>query len=132
MAEKVYSFEEVSKHNKPGDCWIIISGKVYDVSQFLKDHPGGGEVILINSTGKDATVNFEDVSHSEEAIKKREELVIGNIDESTMPENEEQYWRRMATSTPNNKSSIHSYNFLYMLPLPLFSLVLVYLLRFYS
>jgi hypothetical protein len=42
----VYSFQEVSKHNDRKDCWLIIAGKVYDVSPFMEEHPGGDEVLL--------------------------------------------------------------------------------------
>ncbi|KAE8708609.1 Cytochrome b5 [Hibiscus syriacus] len=57
---KVHTFEEVATHDKTKDCWLIISGKVYDVTPFMEDHPGGDEVLL-SATGKDATNDFEDV-----------------------------------------------------------------------
>jgi cytochrome-b5 reductase len=37
---------QVSSHSKNNDCWIIIHGKVYDVTKFLQDHPGGEDVLL--------------------------------------------------------------------------------------
>ena len=37
-AMKAYSIEEVSKHNTQGDLWIIVEGKVIDMSTY--DHPG--------------------------------------------------------------------------------------------
>ncbi|KAL5666007.1 hypothetical protein ACJX0J_026115, partial [Zea mays] len=43
---KVYSFEEVRKHSDRKDCWLIIAGKVYDVTPFMEEHPGGDEVLL--------------------------------------------------------------------------------------
>jgi cytochrome b involved in lipid metabolism len=43
---KSFTFEEVEKHNKKDDCWMIIHGKVYDVTNFLVEHPGGEEVML--------------------------------------------------------------------------------------
>ncbi|CDY47078.1 hypothetical protein BRARA_C01385 [Brassica rapa] len=64
--KKVFSSDEVSQHNKRDDCWLIISGKVYDVTHFMDEHPGGDEVFL-SSAGKDATFDFEDVGHSEDA-----------------------------------------------------------------
>jgi cytochrome b involved in lipid metabolism len=40
-----YTLEQVSKHTKSGDIWLAIRGKVYDVSSFVAEHPGGEEVI---------------------------------------------------------------------------------------
>ena len=44
--EKLITFEEVEKHNSSSDCWMVIHGKVYDVTKFLVEHPGGEEVML--------------------------------------------------------------------------------------
>ena len=33
-----YTLNEVKKHNKENDCWIIVKNKVYDVTPFLKYH----------------------------------------------------------------------------------------------
>ena len=40
------------------DCWIAIKGKVYDVTPYLQEHPGGVPAIVMNA-GKDATEDFE-------------------------------------------------------------------------
>jgi cytochrome b involved in lipid metabolism len=40
---KVYSLAEVAAHNTAEDCWIIVHGKVYDVTKFLNEHPGKGK-----------------------------------------------------------------------------------------
>ncbi|KAJ4798332.1 Cytochrome b5 [Rhynchospora pubera] len=81
---KVYTLSEVSEHNTNKDCWLIINGKVYDVTKFLEDHPGGDDV-LISSTGKDATDDFEDVGHSTTARAMMDEYYVGDIDTSTIP-----------------------------------------------
>ncbi|XP_058086080.1 cytochrome b5-like [Magnolia sinica] len=80
---KIYVFEDVSKHNQIKDCWLIIHGKVYDVTPFMEDHPGGAEVLLA-ATGKDAKSDFEDVGHSESAKEMMDTYYIGEIDVSTI------------------------------------------------
>ncbi|XP_062219795.1 cytochrome b5-like [Phragmites australis] len=81
---KVYSFEEVRKHNDRKDCWLIISGKVYDVTLFMEEHPGGDEVLLA-STGKDATADFEDIGHTDSAKELMPQYCIGEVDAATVP-----------------------------------------------
>jgi sulfite reductase (NADPH) flavoprotein alpha-component len=42
--------------------WIVVSGKVYDVTQFIYQHVGG-ERIIIHYTGMDATSAYQGVLH---------------------------------------------------------------------
>ncbi|KAL1565728.1 cytochrome b5-like [Salvia divinorum] len=81
---KVFTLAEVSEHSTNKDCWLLIEGKVYDVTKFLDDHPGGDEVLL-QSTGKDATDDFEDVGHSSTARAMLDEYYVGDIDSSSIP-----------------------------------------------
>ncbi|CAI0390719.1 unnamed protein product [Linum tenue] len=81
---KLYSMQEASEHTSKEDCWIVIDGKVYDVSSYLDDHPGGDEVIL-QATGKDATDDFEDIGHSQDARDQLKTFCIGELDTSTAP-----------------------------------------------
>ena len=57
---------------------MSINGKVYDVSKYLEDHPGGEEVLL-DRVGQDATDDFEDVGHSQEARKQLLTLEKGEL-----------------------------------------------------
>ena len=43
--DRVITAEELSKHYSTDDMWMAINGKVYDVTKFLDDHPGGDEVM---------------------------------------------------------------------------------------
>ncbi|PWA95738.1 cytochrome b5-like heme/steroid binding domain-containing protein [Artemisia annua] len=82
---KTFVFNEVSKHNKTKDCWLIIHGKVYDVTPFMEDHPGGDEVLLA-ATGKDATTDYEDIGHSNDAQNMMHKYYIGEVDKETVPQ----------------------------------------------
>ena len=42
----VVAMAEVLKHDRPGDFWTVIHGRVYDLSAFLPKHPGGDQVLL--------------------------------------------------------------------------------------
>ncbi|KAI0827961.1 FMN-dependent dehydrogenase-domain-containing protein [Trametes gibbosa] len=63
---KVLSGKEVAQHNSRESCWIIVHGKVYDVTEFLDDHPGGSRIIL-KYAGKDATAEYDPI-HPPDAI----------------------------------------------------------------
>lgn len=39
------SISEIKKHNSRDDCWSIVSGKVYNLTSFVQQHPGGIELI---------------------------------------------------------------------------------------
>jgi L-lactate dehydrogenase (cytochrome) len=53
----VLSEDEVSRHNTRSSCWVIIRGEVYDMTDFLDQHPAGPEIIL-KYAGRDATEEF--------------------------------------------------------------------------
>uniref|UniRef100_A0AC34Q4W2 Cytochrome b5 heme-binding domain-containing protein n=1 Tax=Panagrolaimus sp. JU765 TaxID=591449 RepID=A0AC34Q4W2_9BILA len=69
---------EVSEHNSNKSAWIIIGNKVFDVTKFLDEHPGGCEVLL-EKAGEDRTEAFEDVGHSTDAREMREQYYVGDI-----------------------------------------------------
>ena len=48
---KTITRAEVKEHSSEDDCWVIIANKVYDVTPFLDEHPGGPEIIT-ESAGK--------------------------------------------------------------------------------
>lgn len=79
------TFEEVSKHNNARDCWVILYGKVYDLTEFLPEHPGGSGVI-VKQAGKDATKLFDTI-HPKGTIEKNlsPEQYKGEFDSSTLP-----------------------------------------------
>ncbi|XP_033328116.1 cytochrome b5 isoform X2 [Megalopta genalis] len=79
-SSQVYSKAEIAKHNNTNDVWVIINRKVYDLTTFLRKHPGGEEVIL-EVAGQDATEPFEDIGHSSDAREMMIPYKIGELEE---------------------------------------------------
>lgn len=79
MAEKrrEISSQELANHTKKGDLWISIQGKVYDVSEWVKDHPGG-DAPLMNLAGQDVTDAFV-AFHPGSAWKYLDQFFIGYL-----------------------------------------------------
>jgi len=70
---------EVKTHNTTKSCYVTIDEKVYDVTSFLDDHPGGGDLIL-EYAGKDIKDIMNDVQshfHSEAAYEILDESLVG-------------------------------------------------------
>lgn len=58
-----FTAAEVEAHNSAKSCYITIGNKVYDVTEFVEDHPGGGDLIL-DFAGKDVEeVMKDEISH---------------------------------------------------------------------
>ncbi|KZC13281.1 PREDICTED: cytochrome b5 [Dufourea novaeangliae] len=75
---KLYTRKEVAEHTDSNDLWIIINNKIYNLSSFLSEHPGGEEVLL-EQGGQDGTQPFEDIGHSSDARQMMESYKIGEL-----------------------------------------------------
>jgi len=78
---RVYGAEEVAHHNRIDDVWVMHEGKVYDVTDFVQDHPGGDDLVM-RYAGKEMGAIMEDPeehSHSESAYELLEEYLIGKL-----------------------------------------------------
>jgi predicted heme/steroid binding protein len=73
-----YTMDEVSKHTSKTDCWVVVAGKVLDVTNFLKDHPGG-ELAILTFAGKDATEEFNMIHPPDVIGKYAPDAVIGMV-----------------------------------------------------
>jgi L-lactate dehydrogenase (cytochrome) len=85
MAERSkISVEELGKHNKPDDAWMVINGTVWEVTEFAPTHPGGAEIIH-EYIGQDATKAYNEV-HGPSLVGKHlsSSKAIGPLDESTV------------------------------------------------
>jgi Cytochrome b5-like Heme/Steroid binding domain len=76
------SREEVARHNRPEDCWLLIRGKAYDVTRYIASHPAPPEVIT-DYCGKESTQAFETKargrSHSPYAWQQLDAYVVGEV-----------------------------------------------------
>ncbi|KAF2810253.1 cytochrome b5 [Mytilinidion resinicola] len=62
---ETFSADDVAKHSRPDDLWIIVGDEVFDVTKYQEEHPGGKK-ILAKAAGKDATEQFR--KHHRDAI----------------------------------------------------------------
>uniref|UniRef100_A0A8C1XV63 Fatty acid desaturase 2 n=1 Tax=Cyprinus carpio TaxID=7962 RepID=A0A8C1XV63_CYPCA len=77
-----YTWEEVQKHTKSGDQWIVVERKVYNVSQWVKRHPGGLRIIG-HYAGEDATEAFTAFHPDLPLVRKyMKPLLIGELEAS--------------------------------------------------
>ncbi|VDC06158.1 unnamed protein product [Peniophora sp. CBMAI 1063] len=123
---KIVTYAELKEHNKKDSVWLLISGKVYDVTKFLDEHPGGDEVIL-TETSKDATEAFEDVGHSDEARALLPDMLVGDFEKDS----------ELKTKAPPSASNVaaekavqQASNAMYFVPMAV--LVAYFAWRFYS
>lgn len=77
-APALFSLNEIAQHHSPSDLWMIVFNKVYNVTDFAQDHPGGVEV-LYDCGGVDATEAFEDVAHSNDAVNMLAPYYLGDV-----------------------------------------------------
>jgi cytochrome b involved in lipid metabolism len=81
-AVTTYTMDEIVLHDNPEDCWLLIDGKVYEVTYFINNHPGGDAILA--GCGKDATALFgtkgeKGEPHSSRAEASLENFYIGDL-----------------------------------------------------
>jgi cytochrome b involved in lipid metabolism len=101
-----FTRSEVTAHADEKSLWIILDNKVYDITKFMLEHPGGEEV-LIQWAGQDATESFNEVGHSTDARAMTNDYLIGELCNedayvSTLPQEDTQEaesWKQIMTSS---------------------------------
>ena len=80
---RIYTTEDLAAHASSSSCWVSRDGKVYDVTKFLDDHPGGDDLVL-KYAGQDVGAimkDSEEHAHSESAYDMLDEFLIGRLGE---------------------------------------------------
>lgn len=83
QVDKFYTLQEVAQHNKEDDCWVVVNGLVLNVTDFLKDHPGGKKSILLFA-GKDASEEFNMLHKPDVVEKYAPYTIIGKLAQSKL------------------------------------------------
>lgn len=96
MSAELLSAAEVSRHDSPSDCWIVVAGQVWDISQFAPTHPGGASIIYRHAGG-DATEAYSK-AHPPSTLKDNlpADCFRGRLDSSTISQS-------TLTSSPSRK-----------------------------
>jgi cytochrome b involved in lipid metabolism len=91
-ADHTLSREEIARHNRPEDCWLLIRGKVYDVTNYIASHPASPRTIT-DHCGQESTWAFETKErgrpHSTRAWELLETYRIGEVRNDTEGSNPE-------------------------------------------
>eukprot|EP01038_Epipyxis_sp_PR26KG_P010647 gene10647-14299_t len=76
-----FTLSQVKQHNTKDDCWVIIDGKVYDVTPFVEEHPGGDAIY--QNAGGDASIGFHGPQHPASVWDMIDLFFIGEVDKSS-------------------------------------------------
>lgn len=76
--------DEVKQHNTEQDGWTVIKGIVYNVSPYLRFHPGGAKIMKL-SLGKDSTVLFNKYHPWVNVAALMDRCVVGLLERKQMP-----------------------------------------------
>lgn len=81
VSPRFFSEKEVSRHRSKESCWVLKGSRVYDVTGFLRMHPGG-EALLLGRGGSDISRELEGPPHrhSQNARRWMEQYYIGELD----------------------------------------------------
>ena len=79
---KQFTRQEIEKHFSDDDCWIVVDGKVYDVTSVLSWHPGG-KAAIVGHAGKVHQQTSDEFAsiHDDFAYQKLNECVMGVVTE---------------------------------------------------
>ncbi|XP_013867639.1 fatty acid 2-hydroxylase isoform X2 [Austrofundulus limnaeus] len=102
---RFFTEREVARHCTPDSCWVLLGTRVYDVTAFLRMHPGG-EALIRSRAGKDLSAELEGPPHrhSENARRWMEQYYIGELDRGSGTD-ETLRERKKASEQTNGKTA---------------------------
>ncbi|KAI4893367.1 hypothetical protein NFI96_004756 [Prochilodus magdalenae] len=87
VSPRFFTEKEVARHCSKESCWVLKGTRVYDVTGFLRMHPGG-EALILRRCGKDISPELDGPPHrhSENARRWMEQYYIGELDRDSTQE----------------------------------------------
>ena len=67
---------QVAEHATAKDAWVIVKGRVYDVTAYVEEHPGGAAIL--KNAGGDATEGFQGPQHPPRVFDIIDDFLIGD------------------------------------------------------
>lgn len=78
-AKRIIKWDEIKLHDEDAETqWTVVGRDVIDFTEYKYQHPGGDE-ILLEHAGQDATESFSNVGHSSEARETMKQYIIGTL-----------------------------------------------------
>lgn len=74
---KEWTLEEVKNHNQPDDLFMVVQNKVYDLTDFVADHPGGDSILKL--PGLDNTEGFSGIQHPAKVWDMIQDYYVGEV-----------------------------------------------------
>ncbi|KAF9875001.1 nitrate reductase [Colletotrichum karsti] len=114
--QKQFTREEIEKHDKEDDCWIVVDGKVYDATSVMAWHPGGKAPIMAHAgrVHQESTEEFESI-HDEFAYEKLNECLLGVVTDKAknfIKENAEKAALEKAKDNKNQKRALQKHKWI--------------------
>jgi len=96
-------WKDIISHNKKEDCWLVIHGQVWNLTEFVNQHPGGATIIL-KYAGKDATKTFSAIHPKDITDTVPQSYLKGVIDPKEVPPVQEE--EKTASEAPTELSDV--------------------------
>lgn len=77
VQKRNFTATEVAEHSQKDSLWIVLNGKVYDVTAYIEEHPGGAAIF--RHAGSDATEGFFGPQHPERVFDLIDDFYIGDL-----------------------------------------------------
>ncbi|GKT41145.1 nitrate reductase [NADH] 1 [Colletotrichum spaethianum] len=114
--QKQFTREEIEKHDKEDDCWIVVDGKVYDATSVMAWHPGGKAPMMAHAgrVHQETTEEFDSI-HDGLAFEKLQQCLLGVVTDKArnfIKKNAEKQAAEKAMGNGNEKRALQKHQWI--------------------